>query len=54
MVDISLRPNESREIVFILGQAADLDEVGRLVHEHTDLERAAAACLLSPASGMTF
>ena len=43
MVDISLRPNESREIVFVLGQAADLDEVSRLVHEHTDLERAAAS-----------
>ncbi|NKK75409.1 glycosyl transferase [Rhizobium leguminosarum bv. viciae] len=43
MVDISLPPGESREVVFVLGEAAGLDEVSRLVHEHADLERAAAS-----------
>lgn len=43
MVDISLPPGESREVVFVLGEAAGLDEVRRLVHEHSDLERAAAS-----------
>jgi cellobiose phosphorylase len=43
MVDISLPPGESREVVFVLGEAAGLDEVGRLVHEHADLERAGAS-----------
>ncbi|TCU31938.1 GH36-type glycosyl hydrolase domain-containing protein [Rhizobium azibense] len=40
MVEISLLPGESREVVFILGEAAGLDEVSRLVHDHADVERA--------------
>jgi cellobiose phosphorylase len=43
MVDISLPPGESREIVFVLGEAAGLDEVSRLVREHADPERAIAS-----------
>ncbi|NNH30659.1 glycosyl transferase [Rhizobium sp. SEMIA 4085] len=43
MVDISLPPGESREVVFVLGEAAGLDEVRRLVQEHADLKRAAAS-----------
>ncbi|MFA1621391.1 GH36-type glycosyl hydrolase domain-containing protein [Rhizobium mongolense] len=43
MVDISLPPGESREVVFVLGEAAGPDEVSRLVHEYTDRERAAAS-----------
>ncbi|MHC2359672.1 GH36-type glycosyl hydrolase domain-containing protein [Rhizobium leguminosarum] len=43
MVDISLSPGESREIVFVLGETTDLDEVRRLVHEHADSERAVSS-----------
>ncbi len=43
MVDISLPPGESMEVVFVLGEADDLDEVSRLVHEHADPERAGAS-----------
>ena len=40
MVDISLAPGESKEVIFVLGQAASLDQVRRLVREHADPERA--------------
>ncbi|KQV32700.1 glycosyl transferase [Rhizobium sp. Root1203] len=43
MVDISLSPGESREVVFVLGEAIDLGEVHRLVHEHADPERAVSS-----------
>lgn len=37
MVGVSLAPGESKEIVFVLGQAAGLDEVRRLVGDHADV-----------------
>ena len=40
MVDIVLSPGESREVVFILGEGAGLDEVRKLVREHAHPERA--------------
>lgn len=43
MVDIVLPPGESREVVFVLGEADGSDEVGRLVHEHAAPERAVAS-----------
>jgi cellobiose phosphorylase len=43
MVDILLSPGETREVVFVLGEAADLDEVRKLVHEHADPERTVAS-----------
>ena len=40
-VNVSLAPGASEEVLFVLGEAAGLDEARRLVHEHTDLGRAA-------------
>lgn len=40
MVDISIPPGETRDVVFVLGQATDLEQVRRLVHEHADANRA--------------
>jgi cellobiose phosphorylase len=39
-VDIVLPAGETREVIFVLGQAASLDEVRRLVREHADPDRA--------------
>jgi cellobiose phosphorylase len=39
-VDVSLPAGETREIVFVLGQATSLDEVRRLVREYADSGRA--------------
>lgn len=38
MVDIALASGESKEVTFILGRAADLGEVRKLVHDHTEVE----------------
>jgi len=40
MVGVSLAPGESKEVVFVLGQAAGLDDVRRLVREHAEAGRA--------------
>ncbi|MCA1409368.1 glycosyl transferase [Ensifer sp. IC3342] len=40
MVSILLAPGESKEVIFVLGQAAGLDEVRRLVREHAEVGRA--------------
>ena len=40
MVDISLAPGESKEVIFVLGEASGLDQVRRLVREHAGVERA--------------
>ena len=40
MVDISLAPGEHKEIVFVLGQADDLDEVRGLVRKYANSRRA--------------
>jgi cellobiose phosphorylase len=40
MEDVSLAPGESREIIFVLGEAADLDQVRRLVRDHARPEGA--------------
>ncbi|MDW6021014.1 glycosyl transferase [Mesorhizobium sp. BAC0120] len=36
MVDVSLAPGESKEVVFVLGQGADLDHVRGLVRDHAE------------------
>ena len=40
MVDISLEPGKSKEVIFVLGQAAGLDQVRRLVREHANVDHA--------------
>ena len=40
MVDISLAPGESKEVVFVLGQADGLDELRGLVRKYADPQRA--------------
>jgi cellobiose phosphorylase len=40
LVDISLEPGESKEVIFVLGQAAGLGQVRRLIREHADVDRA--------------
>ena len=43
MVDTSLAPGEHKEIVFVLGQADDLDEVRGLVRKYANSRRARAS-----------
>lgn len=40
MVEVSLAPGESKEVVFVLGQAGDLEEVRRLVGTYARTEQA--------------
>jgi cellobiose phosphorylase len=40
MTDVSLAAGKTKEIVFVLGQAADLDQVRRLVRDHAESESA--------------
>jgi cellobiose phosphorylase len=40
MLDISLAPGESKEVVFVIGQADSLDQVRKLVREHANVDRA--------------
>ena len=40
MVDILLEPGDTKDVIFVLGQAAGLEQVRRLVREHADVDRA--------------
>jgi cellobiose phosphorylase len=43
MTDLTLSPGETKEVIFILGQADSVEEVRRLVNEYTQRHRAAEA-----------